>query len=81
MTHPGKLAMFDQARAAFGGQIEILVDFYTANAAVVGDGQACANLCVYIEGTDLFNEVVTRSMLATSIQTIAEFRAAQGSTS
>lgn len=76
MTHPGILAVFDQARAEFGAEIDILVEVYNGLAAKNGEGQAVADLTVWFRDSDRFNEAIVRALLATAVQTVAEIRAA-----
>lgn len=81
MTHPGAIAIFDQARAEFGAAIDLLVELYTKQAAQVGEGQAVANLSLYLRDYSGYNEGTVRALLATAIQIFAESRAAAGGVS
>jgi hypothetical protein len=78
MTHPGKLALFDQARAEFGAEVDVLVEVYTGLAAGRGEGQAAADLTAFLGDSHRFSEVIVRALLATAVQIIAESRAATG---
>ncbi len=78
MTSPGQIAMLDQARAQFGGEIDILVKVYNELVVQRGEGLACADLTVFFADPGQFNEVIVRALLATAVQTIAELRAAEG---
>lgn len=81
MTHPGDLAMLDQARAQFGAEVEVLVEVYNRLVSKRGKGLAAADLTVWFAQPEHFDEVIVRALLATAIQHIAESRAATGGAS
>lgn len=74
MTHPGRLAVFDQARSEFSAQVDILVKVYEGLTQTRGSGQACADLTAMF-ALDDFPEVVVRATLAEAVRVVAELRA------
>lgn len=69
---PGLLAMFDQARAEFGAELDILVQVYDGMLPGNGAGQSAANLAAFFEKQ--YSEVEVRALLANAVERLSEIQ-------